>query len=84
MDYLEWTIKWFAQNGSAKEQEMRQHLDDNYFDLGYVDSFGFIMLIGAAEQEFHISFQNDQFQDRSFSTIRGFAECLARGADAGV
>lgn len=78
MDYLTWTIEWFQKNGSGAVSEAADHIDENFFALGYIDSFGFISLIAAVDETFHISFANDRFQDRSFSTIRGFSESIAK------
>lgn len=75
MNYLDWVIKWFQDNGE-KTDDLSGHLDDNFFELGLIDSFGFIMLMGAVEEEFGVVFDNDQFQDRSFSTINGFSKAL--------
>lgn len=75
---LDWLLRWFAENRDIALAESQKHLDENFFELGYIDSFGFIMLIASVEEELHISFDNDQFQDRSFSTIRGFADALER------
>ena len=76
MDFQKWLSEWFCANGSATMEEIAQHLDDNYFELGYIDSFGFIMLINAIEEEFNISFDNDTFQDRAFSTLSGLARAV--------
>ena len=76
MDYLEWVINWFSENGKVSSDEIRNHLDDNYFELGYIDSFAFIMLIMAIEEELNTSFDNDRFQDRSFSTINGLVNAI--------
>lgn len=79
---LDWLLQWFSENMGIVSEESRKHIDENFFELGYIDSFGFIMLIASVEEELHISFDNDQFQDRSFSTIRGFANALERMKDA--
>lgn len=76
MDYLEWVINWFQEHGNASEDDLKEHLDDNFFDNGYIDSFGFIMLMGDVEEQYGVSFDNDRFQDRSFSTINGFVKGL--------
>lgn len=75
-DYLEWVIDWFSKNTDTKKEDILNHLEDNFFSLEYIDSFGFIMLMGAVEDEFDISFDNDRFQDRTFSTIKGFATAI--------
>ena len=43
MNHLNWVINWFAAHGAA-EVEVKEHLDENFFDLGYIDSFAFISL----------------------------------------
>lgn len=76
MNYLEWVINWFVENGEVSNEEIRNHLDENYFELGYIDSFAFIMLISAIEDELGVSFDNDMFQNRSFSTINGLVNAI--------
>lgn len=75
---LDWVLEWFEKNRDIASDEAKQHLDDNFFELGYIDSFGFIMLISAVQERFNITFDNDQFQDRSFATLKGFANALER------
>lgn len=79
MNYLDWVIKWFAVHGTS-ESEMQDHLNENFFDLGYIDSFAFITLISDIEDEFGVSFDNDRFQERAFSTIQGLAKALEEEA----
>lgn len=76
MNYLDWVVNWFADNTEVSEEEIRNHLDDNYFELGYIDSFAFIMLIAAIEEELNTSFDNDRFQDRSFATVNGLVNAI--------
>lgn len=76
MDYLKWVMEWFQKNSGADTMGIEGKLDENYFDIGYIDSFGFIMLITAIEEDFNVSFDNEKFQDRSFSTIRGLAKAI--------
>lgn len=75
---LDWVLDWFEKNRDVGLEESKQHLDENFFELGYIDSFGFIMLISTVQERFGIIFDNDQFQDRSFATLRGFAKALER------
>ncbi len=76
MSYIDWLEDWFVSNGNVSKEDIQAHLDDNYFEMGYIDSFGFIMLISKIEEELGIRFENDQFQNRSFSTINGLAKCM--------
>ena len=75
---LDWVLDWFAKNRDIDLTIANQHLDENFFELGYIDSFGFIMLISAVQEQFGITFDNDQFQDRSFATLKGFANAMER------
>ncbi|MCR5591983.1 MAG: acyl carrier protein [Lachnospiraceae bacterium] len=72
----EWIINWFVENSNADEADIRQHLDENFFEEGYIDSFEFITFIGDIEDEFGVQFANDQFEDISFSTVNGMAEII--------
>lgn len=72
----EWLINWFEENATVDRTTLEQNLDVNYLDAGYIDSFVFISLIGDIEDEFGISFDNEQFMNRNFATIHGLAEIL--------
>lgn len=72
----EWLIEWFESNATVDRATLEKNLDVNYLDAGYIDSFVFISLIGDIEEKFGISFNNEQFMDRSFATINGLAEIL--------
>jgi len=78
MSYIDWLEDWFVSNGNVSKEDIQAHLNDNYFEMGYIDSFGFIMLISKIEEELGIRFENDQFQNRSFSTINGLAKCMEK------
>ena len=72
-----WIINWFVENGTVTEEVLKDNLDSNYFNNGFLDSFTFISLIGDIEDEFELEFDNDQFLDRNFATINGLAEIVA-------
>ena len=72
----EWIIKWLVSEGGADENIIVEKMDENYFAAGFIDSFKFINMISDAEEEFDIEFDNDQFEDRSFSTINGLAKII--------
>lgn len=81
MNYKEkikkWLIEWFCGQTGYTPKEIEEHANDNYFDIGYIDSFGFIELIETLEETHHVAFPSDAFQDRSFATINGLAEICA-------
>ncbi|EBA14544.1 hypothetical protein RSK20926_01077 [Roseobacter sp. SK209-2-6] len=72
-EYQTWLAEWF----SAQAPDVSLAPQDNFFDIGAIDSFGVIELIEAAEDAFDIRFSNDDFQDRRFSSIAGLAEILS-------
>lgn len=71
-----WLSNWLSNRAGISADEVSSHLDDNYFDLGYIDSFGFIELLDAIETKYGIMFDNEQFEDRGFSTVSGMTEII--------
>ena len=71
MDVKTWLIEWFKTNTDLSEGDIGNNLNANYFEKGWIDSFKFINFITDVEENFDIRFSNDQFQDRTFSTIDG-------------
>lgn len=72
----EWIINWFIENLNIEEKELNNNSDENYFELGYIDSFDFIKFINDIEEAFGITFENSQFEDREFSTINGLTKIM--------
>lgn len=71
-DFSGWLFDWFKQQ--APQVQLRA--DDNYFEVGAIDSFGVIELIEDMEKAFLVRFSQDDFQDRRFPTISGLAAIL--------
>jgi len=69
---VDWLKNWFSQKSKLPENIETK----NYFEVGLIDSFAVIELIESVESEFHITFQESNFQDRRFSTIQGLAEII--------
>ena len=76
-----WLIEWFVNNTGKQKDEIENNIDKNYFEMGYLDSFKFIGFISDIEDEFDVEFDNDQFEDRSFSTISGMAKIIEKALD---
>ena len=76
MDVKKWLMDWFEKNAVLEESGAENNIRANYFDRGWIDSFGFITLITEIEKTFGIRFSNDEFQNRSFSTMAGLAEII--------
>ena len=75
-DVKTWIVEWFKENTELKDDEIG--VNDNYFEKGWIDSFQFISFITNIEERFDIRFSNDEFQDRSFSTIEGIVKIIRR------
>ena len=73
-----WLINWFEKNSLATEINMKNGLEENYFENGWVDSLKFMELITQIEEKFGIRFSNDEFLDRKFSTIEGLTKIIER------
>jgi D-alanine--poly(phosphoribitol) ligase subunit 2 len=76
LDTKSWLFVWFEKNTSAKNEEISNNSDKNYFNNGWLDSLKFIELINDIEEKFQISFSNDEFQNRKFATINGLMEII--------
>lgn len=72
----EWIINWFIENSDIEKQELEENISQNYMALKYIDSFGFINFVSDIEEHFDITFENEQFQDRQFSTIDGLSKII--------
>lgn len=75
-DISKWIVDWLVSNCGANAAEVCANLDANYFLAGYIDSFQFINMISDVEEEFGVEFDNDQFEDRSFSTVNGLSKII--------
>ena len=71
-----WLEMWLSKNSSKPVEELKKKGDENYFNEGLVDSFGFISLLSDIEDKFGTSFSNEDFLDRSFATINGLAKMI--------
>ena len=73
-----WLVCWFCNNSSIEEAEVTSHINDNYFELGYVDSFGFLSLIVDIQEKYGIELNNDDFNEIGFNTIDGLAIIISK------
>jgi len=76
LDVKEWIINWFGENSDLKIEEIKNNVDDDYLAKGWIDSFKFISFITDLEKNFNIKFLNDEFQNKSFSTISGLCKIV--------
>ncbi len=78
MEAKTWIIQWMSNNCGVSQEEISKNTAVNFFDQEYIDSFAFIMFIGEIEEVFGVTFDNEQFEDRAFSTIDGLAQCIEK------
>jgi len=76
IDIEAWLLNWFSTNTSANKDKIQNELEKNYFEEGWLDSLKFIEFVTAVEEKFGIIFDNNEFQDRSFSTIKGLSKII--------
>jgi len=69
-----WITAWFEKRNPGTEIVP----DANYYEAGYVDSFGIIELIEVIEEKFAIRFSDDDFKLSSFRTIVGVTKIIER------
>jgi acyl carrier protein len=73
--YISWLKQWFINQSNLSDFPDNSE-NRNYFEMGLIDSFNVIELIESIETEFQIKFDQNHFQDRRFSTIKGLAEIM--------
>ncbi len=73
----QWLTEWFADRGAVVPESMDEMLSQNYFEAGYVDSFGVIEMIADIEDKFDIRFTSEHFQERRFAIVSGLSEIIS-------
>ncbi len=76
METENWLINWFEKKAGIKKDEILKNIEENYLELGWIDSLKFISFITDIEETFKIHFSNDIFQDRDFSTVKGLSKII--------
>lgn len=67
----EWVIKWFEKKAKISREDILRNLNAGYLEEAYIDSMGFIELIGEIEDHFGIQFSDEDFLDEKILTISG-------------
>ena len=66
-------VSWLESNSRGNH---KVSLDENYVESGVIDSFDLIVFIESIEDNYHIKFNNREFQDRRFVIVSGLAEII--------
>ena len=78
MKIIKWLIDWFEKNSDVLRDDIEQNINESYFLRGWIDSLKFINLITDIEEEFKITFSNDEFQNREFATLNGLTDIIKK------
>ena len=76
MDTKQWLIDWFANHSSLNVEELKAALKEDYLKQGIIDSFAFVTLICDIDDEYDITFTNEDFLDSRFSNLEGLAAMI--------
>lgn len=71
-----WISQWFRSHSDVAKKIKRITGSENYFEQGWIDSFSFIQFVSDLEDHFQIQFDNNEFQNRTFSTIDGLTKII--------
>ncbi|WPM32357.1 phosphopantetheine-binding protein [Hydrogenobacter sp. T-2] len=55
-------------------KDLSNYLEEDLIHTGIVDSFGFTQLLLYIEEEFGISFSEEDMEDRNIKTLKGLVE----------
>jgi acyl carrier protein len=73
-DISRWIVAWLQNRNPGVGIDVAQ----NFYDAGYLDSFGVIELIDDTEAHFGIRLAQADFSSRTFATVDGLASIIAR------
>ncbi len=68
----DWLLAWIKSRNPGVELNK----DENYFELGLIDSYGLIELIEDIERQLNIKLKQDDLTNPQFFTISGLAKIL--------
>lgn len=76
MEIKDWLINWFQQHSTLDVEGLKAVSSANYMEQGIIDSFSFVMLLSDIDDEYGISFSNDDFLNPEFMKIDGLAKII--------
>jgi len=60
------------------EDDLKLHDDDNFFELGFVDSSFAMQLVSFVEEEFNLTVTNEDLDLANFSTIKRIVQFIEK------
>jgi len=71
-----WLIDYFVRTNKIDKEEILGLIDEDYLELGYIDSMGLMVFVVEIESHFQIRFEAEHFQDKKFTNISGLSEMI--------
>ena len=72
-----WIINWFYSKSSIMStKEIKKRINENFFELGLIDSMNAMELIIDIESNFNISLTHEDFEDDRFFSISGLSQII--------
>ena len=82
MKIKEWLMDWFTKHSSLDADGIKSASTANYMESGMIDSFSFVMLISDIDDEYGVSFTNEDFLNPDFMNIDGLANMIDERKEA--
>lgn len=82
MKIKEWLMDWFTKHSSLDADGIKAASTANYMESGMIDSFSFVMLISDIDDEYGVSFTNEDFLNPDFMNIDGLAKMIDERKEA--
>jgi methoxymalonate biosynthesis acyl carrier protein len=70
--------KFILKNLTLFDDDVRLLDDDNFFELGFVNSLFALKLINYIEKQYNIKVENTEMEVTTFSTVNGICNFIAR------
>jgi acyl carrier protein len=75
-DPHDWILEFFRARGTIPGSTEEEQLKVDYFDAGFIDSLGVVVLITSLENTFQVRFEASDLQEKRFFTIGGLIEIV--------
>ena len=70
--------KFILKNLIIFDDDVKLSDDDNFFELGFVNSLFALKLINYIEKQYNIKVENSEMEFSTFSTVNGICNFIAR------
>lgn len=76
MSLREWIIEWIVENVGVDREEVLIHTEENYFELGWMDSYTYVGFISELEEHFHIQIAREDISNPISMSVEGMTQIL--------